>query len=50
MIPPLRLKNTEEVREFLAKHLTPVRWGPKGQPIYAHKDLAALNVIFPEDE
>ena len=47
---PLRLKTTEEVREYLARHLTPVRLGPKGQPIYALEDLASLNVIFPEDD
>ena len=48
--PPLRLKTTEEVRVYLANHLTPVSFGPKGQPIYAHKDLAKLNVIFPDVE
>ena len=48
--PPLRLKTTEEVRVYLASHLTPVSFGPKGQPIYAHKDLAKLNVIFPDVE
>lgn len=47
---PLRLKNSEEMRAYLASHLTPVRYGPKGQPIYAHRDLATLNVIFPDVE
>ena len=47
--PPVRLKTRAEVREYLAKHLTPVRRGPKGQPIYAQKDLESLNVLFPED-
>ena len=46
---PLRLKTHEEVEEYLARHLRPVRFGPKGQPIYALKDMEALNVIFPDD-
>ena len=47
--PPVRLRTRTEVRDYLAKHLTPVRRGPKGQPIYAQKDLESLNVLFPED-
>lgn len=47
---PLLLKTGQEVREYLAAHLTPVRYGPKGQPIYAHEDLAKLNVIFYPEE
>ena len=46
---PVRLKTRAEVRAYLAKHLTPVRYGPKGQPFYAQKDLESLNVIFPDD-
>ena len=46
---PVRLKTDEEVRAYLAAHLKPVRYGPKGQPIYAHADLANLNVLFPDD-
>ena len=34
----------QELREYLASHLTPVDHGPKGQPIYAAQDLMALNV------
>ena len=45
----IRLRTRAEVRDYLAKHLTPVRRGPKGQPIYAQKDLESLNVLFPED-
>ena len=41
---PLLLKTEEEVSAFLAEHLTPVRRGPKGQPIYAQKDIEKLNV------
>ncbi|MCY3022550.1 MAG: hypothetical protein NTW87_26520 [Planctomycetota bacterium] len=47
--PPLLLKTGKEVREYLAAHLTPVRRGPKGQPIYAQKDIEKLNVIFYPD-
>lgn len=47
--PPLLLKSGKEVREYLAAHLTPVRRGPKGQPIYAQKDIEKLNVIFYPD-
>ncbi len=46
---PVYLKTSEEVGEYLATHLTPVRWGPKGQPIYALADIEALNIILPED-
>jgi len=42
--PPLLLKTEEEVAAYLSEHLTPVRRGPKGQPIYAQKDIAKLNV------
>ncbi len=46
--PPVELKTREEVRTYLAAHLTPVRFGPKGQPIYAHEDIVKLNVrIYP---
>jgi hypothetical protein len=44
--PPLNLKTDEDVKAYLSAHLTPVRYGPKGQPIYAHEDLAKLNVLF----
>ena len=42
--PPLLLKTEKEVRDYLAAHLTPVRRGPKGQPVYAQKDIEKLNV------
>jgi hypothetical protein len=47
--PPLRLETREQAREYLRTHLTPIEYGPKGQPIYALADLQALNVIFPDD-
>ena len=46
---PVRLKTRAEVRDYLAKHLIPVRFGPKGQPFYSQQDLESLNVIFPDD-
>ena len=44
--PPVRLHTSAEVRAYLAAHLTPVRYGPKGQPIYAQKDIEKLNVVI----
>jgi hypothetical protein len=46
---PLLLKTRQEAREYLAKHLKPVGHGPKGQPLYAKKDIDSLNIILPED-
>ena len=46
---PIRLKTRKEEREYLAKHLTPVGFGPKGQPLYAKEDIDALNIILPDD-
>lgn len=43
---PSELRTREQVRAYLAAHLTPVRFGPKGQPIYAHEDIEKLNVRF----
>ena len=47
--PPVRLKTRAEVRAYLAAHVKPVRYGPKGQPIYALADIAKLNVLFRDD-
>jgi hypothetical protein len=44
------LKTWSELREYLSAHLKPVRRGPKGQPIYAQKDLESLNIILPDEE
>lgn len=46
---PVRLLTRKEEREYLAKHLKPVGFGPKGQPLYAKEDIDALNVILPDD-
>ncbi len=43
---PVYLRTREEVRTYLAAHLKPVRFGPKGQPIYSHEDIEKLNVIL----
>ena len=43
------LKSREEARAFLAKHLVPVGCNSKGYPIYAKKDIDALNVVLPEE-
>lgn len=47
---PLRMKTWAELGEYLAAHLTPVRQGPKGQPVYAQKDLESLNIIWPDQD
>ena len=44
--PPVLLHTDEEIDAYLAAHLTPVRYGPKGQPIYAYEDHAKLNIII----
>ena len=46
---PLRLTTRKAEREYLALHLKPVGYGPKGQPLYAKEDIDALNVILPDD-
>jgi hypothetical protein len=47
---PLRLKTRDDATKYLAKHLTPVGYNPRGYPIYAKKDIDALNIILPEDD
>ena len=47
---PIRLKTREEATEYLARHLTPVGHSPRGFPIYAKKDIDALNIVLPEDD
>jgi hypothetical protein len=44
-----RLKNWDEVEEYMAKHLKPVGFGPKGQPIYDYAEAAKLNIHYPDD-
>lgn len=46
---PVRLKTRQEERDYLALHLKPVGYGPKGQPLYAKDDIDALNIILPDD-
>ena len=45
---PVYLNNSEELRQYLATHLTPVRMGPKGQPIYRIEDIEALRIVLPD--
>ncbi len=45
---PVHLKTWDEVDAYYKKHLKPIRLGPKGQPIYRHEDVMALNVILPD--
>ena len=48
-IKRLHLKTWSEAQAYFKKHLTPIRHGPKGQPLYALEDIEALNVILPEE-
>ncbi len=47
---PIRLRTWDEYSAYLAKHLKPVRRGPKGQPIYDAKEVSALNIIPPDSK
>ncbi len=47
---PIRLRTWDEYSAYLAEHLKPVRRGPKGQPIYDAKEVAALNIILPDSK
>ena len=38
------LRTHEQVAAYKAKHLKPVRFGPKGQPIYDHEEVKALRI------
>ena len=48
--PPVRMKTWSELSAYLAKHLKPVRRGPKGQPIYSHEEMESLNIIWPDED
>ncbi|HLX62750.1 MAG TPA: hypothetical protein VKX17_15845 [Planctomycetota bacterium] len=45
----VRIKTWRDAGAYFKKHLKPVRYGPKGQPIYSRKDIDSLNVILPEE-
>ncbi len=45
---PIRCKTWKEVEEIKRKYLKPVKYGPKGQPIYDHTEVMKY-VIFPAD-
>ena len=45
---PVACKTWQEVEEIQRKYLKPVRFGPKGQPIYDHAEVVRY-VIFPKD-
>ena len=45
---PVVCKTWREVEEIKRQYLKPLRYGPKGQPIYDHAAVARY-VIFPKD-
>ncbi|HEY3322772.1 MAG TPA: hypothetical protein VGP72_20120 [Planctomycetota bacterium] len=45
---PVRCKTWAQVEEIQRQYLKPVRYGPKGQPIYDFEEVARY-VIFPQD-
>ena len=47
---PIKLKTWNEYREYLAQHLTPSSYGPKGQPIYRAEEIAKLDIQYPDDQ
>jgi hypothetical protein len=52
--PPLiSVKTWQDAKELFAKHLTPVRFTPKGWPVYSQADIDALvsklKLRLPED-
>jgi hypothetical protein len=46
---PSVLNTDAEVQAYLAEHLTPCRFSPKGQPIYRIEEIEKLNAIFYPD-
>lgn len=44
------LKTWDAVARYKAKHLKPVGRGPKGQPIYAYDEVAALDIQYPDQD
>ena len=42
-------KTWHEANQFFQKHLKPMAYGPKGQPIFSRADMDALNVELPSD-
>lgn len=47
--PPIVFRTWDEAMDYFEKHLTPVEYGPKGQPIFSSKDMEKLNVRLPVD-
>jgi hypothetical protein len=46
----VKLKTWDEFSAYLKEHLKPIRFGPKGQPIYNYDDVIALDIIWPDDK
>ena len=46
----VKLKTWAEYRQYLATHLTPSSYGPKGQPIYNAEDVAKLDIQYPDEQ
>lgn len=45
---PVACKTWQEVEEVKRQYLKPVRFGPKGQPIYDYEEVSRY-VIFPKE-
>jgi hypothetical protein len=46
---PIACKTWQEAEEIKRRYLKPVRFGPKGQPIYDHDEVARY-VVFPAEK
>jgi len=47
---PVVCKSWDEAARILERYLKPVRYGPKGQPIYSHKEASKLVILPAEPE
>jgi len=45
----IKMKTWEEMDAYIKARLKPMRFGPKGQPIYNYDELIALDIIWPDD-
>jgi hypothetical protein len=46
----LKLNTWDEFDTYLKKHLKPIKFGPKGQPIYSYDDMLKLDIIWPDEK
>lgn len=42
------LKTRRAAVAYISKHVSPIAFGPKGQPIYAYEELEKLDIVYPD--